>query len=187
MPYRRPVGTCQCCRQTRALHGRGWCSACYSRWHYHGRPAAGPPVAGALPRRAQPQPVPDLCYRGHPFGANLAYDSRGVRFCRLCRTDVERAYRARKFLERHQGHETITAVSGRRWCLSCSRGSHDMDEMAVERAASGDPPDRLTAAEREAAVLLLQGKGLTQVMIAQRVGCHLRTVYAIKSRAASAA
>ena len=128
-----------------------------------------------------PRPVPERCHRGHPLDpTNLHYDSRGVRLCRSCRHDVERAYRNRRFTKRHGGHEVIPASDGRRYCRTCR--THDVDEIAVERAASGDPPARLNPAERAAAVLQLTDKHLTTEVIALRIGCHPRTVYAIRQR-----
>lgn len=184
MPPRRTT-TCTCCGQTRPHHGHGYCTACYSRWHYHGRPASGPPPAGTSPRQNKPRPTPDYCHRGHRLDdTNLRYDCRGVRVCRSCRIEVECAYRNRRFARRHSGHNVIPAADGRRYCRTC-RSSSDIDEMAVERAASGDPPARLTPAERAAAVLQLTGKGLTNEVIAQRIRCHPRTVSAIRQRTRS--
>lgn len=50
-------------------------------------------------------------------------------------------------------------------------------EVAVERAEGGDPPSRLTIAEREAAIVHLRSYGLTYALIAERVGCTLRTAW----------
>lgn len=177
--------TCTSCHQQAPHHGHGYCTACYSRWHYHGRPTGGPPAPGTIPRQARPQPIPEFCHRGHPLDdINLRYDCRGVRLCHSCRLDVERTYRERKFTKRHGGHDVIPAADGRRYCRTC-RNADDVDEMAVERAAAGDPPARLTPAERAAAVLQLTGKGLTNEVIAQRIRCHPRTVYAARQRARS--
>lgn len=185
-PYQRRSITCTSCGQTRPHHGHGYCTPCYSRWHYHGRPASGPPAPRTIPRQTKPRPTPQSCHRGHPLNdTNLRYDSRGVRLCLSCRADTERAYRDRKFAQRHDGHDVIPATDGRRYCRTCR--NTDVDEMAVERAASGDPPNRLTPAERAAAVLQLTGARLTNQVIASRIGCHPRTVYAIRQRARPAA
>ncbi|MFD5678578.1 hypothetical protein [Streptomyces sp. NPDC127040] len=180
--YQRRLVTCASCGQTGPHHGHGYCTTCYSRWHYHGRPTDGPPAPGTLPRQTKPRPLPTHCHRGHPLDdTNLRYDSRGVRLCNSCRLDVERAYRQRRFAQQHPGHDVIPAVDGRRYCRTC-RNTDNVDEMAVERAASGDPPARLTPAERAAAVLQLTGKGLTNEVIAQRIRCHPRTVSAARQR-----
>lgn len=39
-------GTCanpECARENVNILGRGWCSACYNRWCYWGKPDSGPP------------------------------------------------------------------------------------------------------------------------------------------------
>ena len=86
--------------------------------------------------------------------------------------------------ERHEGHDVTTTTAGHMYCRTCKRGEHDVDEIAVERAVAGEPPERLTTAEREAAVarLLLIGDGITLVEIAQRVGCHKTHVGRIRDR-----
>jgi hypothetical protein len=45
-----------------------------------------------------------------------------------------------------------------------------VDEIAVQRAVNGDPPARLTQAEREAAVRRLYGRGLNDREIGERLG-----------------
>ncbi|MFJ1837983.1 hypothetical protein ACIOJ9_29440 [Streptomyces sp. NPDC088175] len=58
-------------------------------------------------------------------------------------------------------------------CKDCSRDGahtrHRIDEMAVERTVAGDPPERLTPAEKRAAVQRLAGR-LTPGQIAGRTG-----------------
>ncbi|PZT71441.1 hypothetical protein [Streptomyces sp. AC1-42T] len=58
-------------------------------------------------------------------------------------------------------------------CKDCSRDGahtrHRVDEMAVERTVAGDPPKRLTPAEKRAAVQRLAGR-LTPGQIAERTG-----------------
>jgi len=45
-----------------------------------------------------------------------------------------------------------------------------VDEIAVERAVMGEPPDRMTVAEREEAVRRLYGRGWSDRQIATRLG-----------------
>ncbi|WP_435058393.1 hypothetical protein [Streptomyces sp. bgisy060] len=58
-------------------------------------------------------------------------------------------------------------------CKDCSRDGantrHRIDEIAVERTVAGDPPGRLTPAEKRAAVQRLAGR-LTPGQIADRTG-----------------
>jgi DNA-directed RNA polymerase specialized sigma subunit len=66
------------------------------------------------------------------------------------------------------------------YCLSCKRGEPYVDEMAVERAVQGQPPSRLSPAEREAAVIHLRlSTPLSYSQIAERAGCSERTVIRI--------
>jgi hypothetical protein len=61
------------------------------------------------------------------------------------------------------------------------------DEVAIERAVMGDPPDDLTATERAAAVAVLAARGLSARGIAERLGCTSRTVQRIRARLVNAA
>jgi hypothetical protein len=178
---RRPWIMCSCCRQPGAHRGHGWCVACYTRWVYWGRPADGPPLPGAAPRRARPRKpaaVPDRCRSGrHPLtGANLIMSGASWR-CRACQREAEARCRRRRFARRHDGHDVITTRDGRPYCRTCIRGDHDVDKIAVVRAVSGDPPGRLSVAEREAAIVQLRAWGLTYDQIRQRTGCSLRTAF----------
>lgn len=58
------------------------------------------------------------------------------------------------------------------------------DEVAIARAVRGDRPDRLTWRERDAAVRKLTDRGLTSRQIAEQLGCHQRTVFRARNRAA---
>ncbi|MEU3704836.1 hypothetical protein AB0E82_21410 [Streptomyces anulatus] len=64
-------------------------------------------------------------------------------------------------------------------CKDCSRDGantrHRVDEMAVERTVAGDPPERLTPAEKRAAVQRLAGH-LTPGQIAERTGLSYGSV-----------
>ncbi|MFJ4010838.1 hypothetical protein [Streptomyces sp. NPDC090026] len=64
-------------------------------------------------------------------------------------------------------------------CKDCSRDGahrrHRIDEMAVERTVAGDPPERLTPAEKRAAVQGLAGR-LTPVQIVERTGLSYDSV-----------
>lgn len=58
------------------------------------------------------------------------------------------------------------------------------DEMAIERAAAGDPPADLTWVERRAAIAQCDQWGLPARTTAQRVGCTRQTVYYARNQAA---
>ena len=58
------------------------------------------------------------------------------------------------------------------------------DEMAIERAAAGDPPSGLTWVERRAAIAQCDQWGLPARITAQRLGCTRQTVYYARSRTA---
>lgn len=60
------------------------------------------------------------------------------------------------------------------------------DEMAIARAAAGEPPEGLTWVERRAAIALCDQWGLPARAIAKRVGCAPQTVYYARSRRAAA-
>ncbi|MGW6535395.1 helix-turn-helix domain-containing protein [Streptomyces sp. NPDC055051] len=98
------------------------------------------------------------CRRGHPYPENKFTDNRGWSQCRQC---------ARESWRRTHGSRYVPVVP---------------DEIAVERAVSGDPPARLTPRERAAAVRQLNRRGYSASQIAERVGCTPRTVYRIRSR-----
>jgi hypothetical protein len=160
--------------------------ACYARWVYHGRPRGGAPKPGETPRKPPAKPdrfIPARCRHGHVLNAkNLRFRPDGVRYCRACRYVTEKTYHERQFTYRHDGHDVIPTVDGRRYCRTCNTGAHDVDEIAVERAAGGEPPARLSRAEREAAVIELRGYGYPYWLIAARVGCSLRTAWNICRR-----
>jgi hypothetical protein len=110
-------------------------------------------------------------------GDNLGVTATGVRFCRTCRRASGTAWRRRRFAQRHGDHDVITTSDGRPYCRTCQRGAHDIDEIAVERAEMGEPPERLRVAERELAVVRLRSWNLTYREIGERVGCTLHTAW----------
>ena len=57
-----------------------------------------------------------------------------------------------------------------------------IDDVAVDRAVIGEPPDRLTTAEREAVVRRLHRLGLTDGLIAQRMDIGTSGVWDIRRR-----
>lgn len=183
---RRKTVTCASCGETAAHHGCGYCVACYARWVYHGRPAGGPPKPGQTTPKPRTKPnrvIPAFCSHGHPLNtANLRYRPDGVRYCRACRYVNEETYREKQFTYRHDGHDVIPTIDGRRYCRTCNRGDHDIDEMAIERTASGDRPERVRPAELEAAVIQLRLYGLTYELISQRTGCSLHHAWRICER-----
>lgn len=116
---------------------------------------------------------------GHPrTRENVEMLSKGGTRCRMCHRATSRIARARAredglpAAERHEGHDVITTGHGRLYCRTCKRGDQDVDEIAVARAVAGDPPQRLTVAEREAAVAQLVLMGFRATEIARRVGCR---------------
>lgn len=126
------------------------------------------------------QPTQETCRHGHPRTPG--------RRCLTChregsRLSVARARAdGRPTAERHEGHDVTTTTAGHLYCRTCKRGELDVDEIAVERAVAGQPPERLTTAEREAAVAQLLLAGLDLVEIARRVGCHRAHVGRIRDR-----
>lgn len=58
----------------------------------------------------------------------------------------------------------------------------EADEMAVERAAAGDPPRDLTWIERRAAIDLCDQWGIPARITASRVGCTRQSVYYARAR-----
>jgi hypothetical protein len=89
----------------------------------------------------------------------------------------------------------------RGWCVACYarwvywgrpaegpplpgtvRAADEVDEIAVLRAIAGNPPQELTRAERDAAVVRLRSWGLTYKVIGERVGCSLHTANGICGR-----
>ncbi|WP_412078990.1 helix-turn-helix domain-containing protein [Streptomyces xanthophaeus] len=105
----------------------------------------------------------DACLHGHPWPEHLAHDYRGWGYCRAC----EQGWNQNKNTSNY-----VPAVP---------------DPAAIERAASGDPPARLTYRERAAAVQNLTRLGLSAQLIAERIGCSKRTVHRVRSRTATAA
>lgn len=77
------------------------------------------------------------------------------------------------------------------YCRECSRQRYqsrtEPDWVAIERAAAGDPPDRLTPRERAAAVTQLVNRQLPARLIAERVRCSKRTVHRVRARRREAA
>lgn len=60
------------------------------------------------------------------------------------------------------------------------------DEVAIERAAAGEPPATLTWVERRAAIERCDQWGLPVRITAARVGCTRQTVYYARSRRSAA-
>lgn len=126
------------------------------------------------------QPTQETCRHGHPR-------TPGKR-CQTCHREGSRLSVAkaredgRPTAERHEGHDVTTTAAGHLYCRTCKRGELDVDEIAVERAVAGQPPERLTTAEREAAVAQLLLAGLDLVEIARRVRCHRAHVGRIRDR-----
>lgn len=106
------------------------------------------------------------CRHGHPWPQHLAYNNRDHAYCAECNRIRARASRRRTYVP-------VPPT--------------EPDPIAVERAVAGDPPDRLTASERAAAVLALTQRNVSARQIAERIGCSQRTVHRARSRYAAAA
>ncbi|GAA4221456.1 hypothetical protein FHR32_005095 [Streptosporangium album] len=184
--------TCKACRQLGENRGHGWCIPCYGRWVYHGRPEGGPPPATEpVPPPYKPRPIPAVCRmkRHELVGDNLVRTAEGGWRCRACHeaglataTERQSAARREQWDEIHAGHDVIVKRDNRRLCRTCVRGDADIDEIAIVRAERGDPPSRLTIAEREAAITHLRSYNLAYRVIAERVGCSLRTAWIVCNR-----
>lgn len=115
--------------------------------------------------------VHDETHDGH----DIVIGRNGRSKCRTCR---RAAYRE-AYDQAHSGHNVIVGPTGQRHCRTCRRDGDDVDEIAVVRAVSGDPPDGLTLAEREAAILELRRYGRTYKQIAEQVGCSVWTAWCV--------
>lgn len=119
------------------------------------------------------------CRRDHAYAEHGYADAQGSRRCRECQRLRERHTRRlarEELLAEHDGHELRTRVNGTVYCLSCWRGASDVDEIAVERAVAGEPPEHMTIAERQAAIQLLHGRKLSAREVARRLDTSSRTV-----------
>jgi hypothetical protein len=76
------------------------------------------------------------------------------------------------------GDMSRAATVHREWELS----RVDVDAVVVTRLVNGDPPERTTLGEREAAVRHLHGFGLNDREIATRTRIPKRTVWGIRQR-----
>lgn len=99
----------------------------------------------------------------------------------MTRQDRDSARQRAHWAATHAGHDITTLARRRldgsqyRWCLTC-RGGDGIDPVAVQRAVAGDPPGRLTPAERRAAVAQLHPR-LSGARIAARLGVTDRTIW----------
>jgi hypothetical protein len=98
------------------------------------------------------------CRHGHPFPENVAHYPTGWLYCRACARHRSRTWFADNYVPA------------------------EPDEAAIERAAAGDPPKRLTPRERRAAIRQLDAWQLPASVIAERVSCSPRTVHRARSR-----
>jgi hypothetical protein len=115
------------------------------------------------------------CRHGHPFPENVAHNSDGHLCCRECRRLLERAR------YRPVPRARVVRVSVRAYCYV----PVVPDWAAIDRAVVGDPPERLTPRERQAAVARLDRQRLSAAVIADRVRCSRRTVYRVRRRIAA--
>jgi DNA-binding NarL/FixJ family response regulator len=126
------------------------------------------------------------CRHGHPFPENIAHYPNGWLYCLACsrirgrnRVSIHRPRKAstrrpRKARTRQPRKRTSTYVPVQ------------PDEIAIERAVAGDPPDRLTPRERAAAIAQLDRRDYSAAVIAEYVRCTPRTVHRVRARGASA-
>lgn len=99
------------------------------------------------------------CRHGHPWPANQGRDNKGRLVCVACRRQHWREAFARAYMPAQP------------------------DEAAIQRAAAGDPPDRLTPRERRAAIQLLDRQHLSSAVIAERIRCSRRTIHRARATA----
>ncbi|ONH62326.1 hypothetical protein CcI49_02815 [Frankia sp. CcI49] len=118
------------------------------------------------------------CYHDHPYAEHGYLDPKGKRRCRACERLCASSRRPSReeYLAKHEGHELRTRTDGAVFCLSCWRGEAYVDEIAVERAVAGDPPEYLTVAERAEAIDRLLATGMSQLAAARRLKISVRTV-----------
>lgn len=121
------------------------------------------------------------CRRGHQRTARtVRIDHRGHHICLVCKE--QQKVRSRGAWERrHAGHDVTAFADGRRICRTCDP-RYQVDQAAVERAVSGDPPQALSHAERQQVVLTLARQGTPRRLIAERALCSPRTVQRILRR-----
>lgn len=62
-----------------------------------------------------------------------------------------------------------------------------VDPVAVARLVAGDPPGRVTRAERQQAVRVLSRRGMSAAQIAETIGATSRTVVRMRARIRAAA
>ncbi|HEX6359487.1 hypothetical protein [Actinophytocola sp.] len=184
---RRRTIRCACCGTEGQHRGYGWIIPCYARWVYHGRPEGGPPPVGATPRKPNAfrgRKRVDVCVRNHSR-EGLAPGAA----CPECATEHSRRHevarrqaRRAAFFDRHVGHDTGERSNGIVFCRTCRRGDISVDKDAVRRVLDGDPPGRLSVAERELVVVELRRRGLTYQEIGDRFGCSPGAAWRIASR-----
>lgn len=180
---RRRIMVCACCKRTKTHRAHSLCGNCYVRWIRHGRPADGPPQPHTTPRTPRP-PKPcqtDGCPRehhAHGLCETCYYRERNAGRLqlppgtRMCSNDwCDRPHMARGFCKRcyqravKAGDWTrATKILGR---YAVERA--DVDPIAMQRLVDGDPPERTTLGEREAAVRALHALGMTDRQIAERM------------------
>ncbi|MFD4596785.1 helix-turn-helix domain-containing protein [Streptomyces sp. NPDC058464] len=102
------------------------------------------------------------CRHGHSFPENRAFYPNGWLYCLACARSRNQTWHATNYTPAQP------------------------DEAAIERAAAGDPPARLTPRERHAAITRLDSWQLSAAVIAERVRCSERTVYRARSKEAAA-
>jgi DNA-binding NarL/FixJ family response regulator len=118
------------------------------------------------------------CRHGHPFPDNVAHYPNGWLYCLACSRIRGRnrasTYRPRKASTRQPRKRVSTYQPVQ------------PDEIAIERAVAGDPPDRLTPRERAAAIAQLDRRDYSAAVIAERVRCTPRTVHRARAKGVAA-
>ncbi|MEU4229551.1 hypothetical protein AB0F17_35085 [Nonomuraea sp. NPDC026600] len=136
---------CAACDATVEKIVKGYCTLCYSRWLYYGRPAGGPPPKDQ-PRPARPpKAIPARCKKDlHDltFGTVIIL-ATGAWRCRACHN----ATRARwLFNSRHRSHQVIEMPEGHLACFTCSTPDAPAQQQGprsarpAAAASPGDPP-----------------------------------------------
>lgn len=113
------------------------------------------------------------CRHGHPWPEHRTRDGDGNLRCRECwRVSNQARYQPRPRKPKPSTPRT------RKW------QPVQPDPIAIERAAAGDPPDRLTPRERHAAIQQLTRWQVPVQTTAERVRCSERTVWRARADAA---
>jgi hypothetical protein len=107
------------------------------------------------------------CLHGHPYPQFRGRDHRGHSVCLACQERWRAEHRAR-----------LQAEAAER---RAQRGPL-VDEAILERVRLGERVRSLTTPEKRLAVEILDRRGLSARLIAERIGCAQRTVNRLRAR-----